>query len=64
MHQQGLNTTWIPKGVYRFKTLEEADQHRQECVARGTLCCRTRSVIQMKAAMSVLNESHRREQAA
>ncbi|WP_154715814.1 hypothetical protein [Sterolibacterium denitrificans] len=28
-------TTFVPKGIYRFKTLEEADQHRLDCLARG-----------------------------
>ncbi len=27
-------TTAIPKGLYRFKTMEEADRHRMECEAR------------------------------
>jgi len=31
----GGGSTFIPKGVYRFKTLEEADQHRLECLAQG-----------------------------
>ena len=28
-------STFIPKGVYRFKTHEEANRHEQECIARG-----------------------------
>ena len=27
--------TFIPKGVYFFKTHQEADKHRNECLARG-----------------------------
>lgn len=29
------NTTFIPKGVYVFKTLEEADRHRDQCMIEG-----------------------------
>lgn len=29
------NTTFIPKGVYRFKTHEEAYQHQLDCLAKG-----------------------------
>ena len=28
-------TTFIPKGVYRFKTHEAANKHQQDCLARG-----------------------------
>lgn len=28
-------STFIPKGVYRFKTHEEANRHERECIARG-----------------------------
>ena len=28
-------TTFIPKGVYRFKTHEEAYQHQLDCLAKG-----------------------------
>lgn len=28
-------TTFIPKGVFRFRTHAEANQHRQDCVAKG-----------------------------
>ncbi|GHU05186.1 hypothetical protein FACS1894158_07240 [Betaproteobacteria bacterium] len=28
-------TTFIPKGVYWFKTHEEANQHQLDCIARG-----------------------------
>lgn len=28
-------STFIPKGVYRFKNHEEANRHEQECIARG-----------------------------
>lgn len=28
-------TTFIPKGVYRFKSHQLANQHEQECLARG-----------------------------
>lgn len=32
----GLNpSTFIPKGVYRFPTQEAANQHWQDCLARG-----------------------------
>ncbi len=29
------NTTFIPKGVYRFKTHEEAYLHQLACLAKG-----------------------------
>lgn len=29
------HTTHIPKGLYRFKSLEKADQHLQECLVAG-----------------------------
>ncbi len=29
------NITHIPKGVYRFKTLAEANHHQQECLTSG-----------------------------
>ena len=29
------NTTFIPKGVYRFKTHEDANQHQLDCLAKG-----------------------------
>lgn len=29
------HTTFIPKGVYRFKTHEEANQHQLACLASG-----------------------------
>lgn len=29
------DTTFVPKGVYRFKTHEEANQHQENCLARG-----------------------------
>lgn len=29
------NTTFIPKGVYRFKTHEDAYQHQLDCQAKG-----------------------------
>ena len=28
-------TTFVPKGVYRFKTLEAADEHLMDCIANG-----------------------------
>lgn len=28
-------TTFIPKGVYRFKTHEEANRHTFDCLTRG-----------------------------
>ena len=28
-------STFIPKGVYRFKTHEAANEHQAECLARG-----------------------------
>ncbi|MEW5775068.1 MAG: hypothetical protein AB1916_16235 [Thermodesulfobacteriota bacterium] len=31
----GGDSTFIPKGVYRFKTLEDADRHRDACLAQG-----------------------------
>jgi hypothetical protein len=27
--------TFIPKGVYRFRSHEEANRHEQDCLARG-----------------------------
>lgn len=27
--------SFIPKGVYRFKTHAEANRHQQECIAKG-----------------------------
>ncbi len=29
------DSTFIPKGVYFFKTLAEADVHRDDCLAKG-----------------------------
>lgn len=29
------NMTFIPKGVYRFKTHEEAYQHQLDCLTKG-----------------------------
>lgn len=29
------DTTFIPKGVYRFKTHEEAYDHQLDCLAKG-----------------------------
>lgn len=29
------NMTFIPKGLYRFKTHEEAEKHHRSCLARG-----------------------------
>lgn len=29
------NTTFFPKGVYRYKTHEEANQHWLDCVVKG-----------------------------
>jgi hypothetical protein len=29
------NTTFIPKGVYRFRTHEASNKHQQDCLARG-----------------------------
>lgn len=29
------NTTFIPKGVYRFKTHAEANRHQQDCLIAG-----------------------------
>ncbi len=29
------STTFIPKGVFRFKTHEAANQHQQQCLAEG-----------------------------
>ncbi len=31
----GSGSTFIPKGVYRFRTHEEADRQRAECLAAG-----------------------------
>jgi hypothetical protein len=29
------STTHIPKGLYRFKTFDEANQHQQDCLIAG-----------------------------
>ena len=29
------NTTFIPKGIYRYKTQEEANQHWEDCLVSG-----------------------------
>ncbi len=29
------DTTFIPKGIYRFMTHEEANQHQLDCLAKG-----------------------------
>lgn len=29
------NTGYMPKGVYRYKTQEEANQHEQDCLVRA-----------------------------
>lgn len=29
------NESFIPKGIYHFRTHAEANQHQQECLARG-----------------------------
>ncbi|MDR2239004.1 MAG: hypothetical protein LBE33_00995 [Zoogloeaceae bacterium] len=29
------NTTRIPKGLYRFKSFAEANQHQQDCLVAG-----------------------------
>ncbi len=31
----GFGSTFIPKGVYRFRRAEDADAHRQRCLAEG-----------------------------
>lgn len=31
----GGGATFIPKGVYRFRSSQEADAHRESCRARG-----------------------------
>lgn len=28
-------TTFVPKGVYRFRSHQEANQHEQDCLVRG-----------------------------
>lgn len=28
-------TTFVPKGVYRFRSHEEANRHEQDCLVRG-----------------------------
>jgi hypothetical protein len=28
-------TTFIPKGVFRFRTHEDADRHQQDCLVKG-----------------------------
>jgi hypothetical protein len=30
-----LASTFIPKGVYRFASAQEADAHRERCLAQG-----------------------------
>lgn len=29
------NSSFVPKGIYRFKTHEAANQHQLECLAKG-----------------------------
>ena len=29
------NTTFIPKGVFRFKSHEDANRHQQDCLVEG-----------------------------
>lgn len=29
------NTTYIPKGIFRFKTHEQANRHQQDCLVEG-----------------------------
>ncbi|MCK6391438.1 MAG: hypothetical protein L6Q40_10540 [Azonexus sp.] len=29
------HTSFVPKGIYRFKTHEAANQHQRECLAQG-----------------------------
>jgi hypothetical protein len=29
------STTHVPKGLYRFKSFEEANQHQQDCLVAG-----------------------------
>ena len=31
----GGNDSYIPKGVYRFKTHAEANKHQLDCIAKG-----------------------------
>ena len=31
----GESSTYIPKGIYRFRTHEEAEEQRMACLARG-----------------------------
>lgn len=31
----GAGSTFIPKGLYRFASLDDADRHRDTCLARG-----------------------------
>lgn len=30
-----IGSTFIPKGIYRFATAEQADAHRERCLAEG-----------------------------
>jgi hypothetical protein len=51
--------SFIPKGVYRFKTHAEANQHQMECIARGMAAlARTKDTADrmvLERALAVLN---------
>lgn len=40
-------STFIPKGIYRFKSHEEANKHEQECIAQG-MAAQARNKVAIK----------------
>ncbi len=55
------NESFIPKGVYHFRTHAQANQHQQECLARGMAAlafARDKDTVDrfaMERALAVLN---------
>ncbi len=37
------HTTFIPKGVYRYKSFDEANRHQQDCLLAGMIAVADRS---------------------
>ena len=52
-------TTFIPKGVYRFKSHEAANQHEQDCLVRGMGQLATERIIIIERALEVFREKVR-----
>lgn len=40
------NTTFIPKGVYRYTSHEQANYHWMECVAKGMAKCSVMAITE------------------